>query len=654
MNIKMSIKINLDKLNKSNDLYSTISNFSIEELEKIIPFASDKYYNDTPVISDLTFDMLVDFLRLKNPKSKILKQIGAPIKSKDKVKLPYYLGSMDKIKPGSNKLDKWLDEYPPPYYATDKEDGVSGLLYYNLETNLVKLYTRGTATHGMDISILLNYIPSIPSVTTIKKIFSQKQVAFRGELIISKKRFDTKWQDTMKNGRNTVAGLVNSKTINPNIAHDTRFVVYQIIDPIMSISKQLSIVKKLGFDTVYYKKFNTISYEILSEYFLDRREKSKYVIDGIIITNDMLHPINTNGNPEYAFAFKDILEDQKATSVVVNVEWNESKDGYIIPTIIINPVNVGGVTIKRVTGNNAKYIVDNKIGPGAVVEIIRSNDVIPKIERVIKTANVILPDGKDWMWTESGINIVSTNLDSQATKIKSIYHFFSTLDATGLGEKVIERLYDASYDTIEKILKLSVDKVLEIDRFKQKSAENIISNIKKSTTNISIAQLMTASNKLGHGIGYERIKSILEKYPNIITDYKKLSNQQFIDNIKSIDGIDEKISKMFVNNFDDFVSFYNMIKPYITIETKTKKILGTKLKGKKIVLSGFRDIMTNSGSLEEYIINEGGMISNTISSNTNILIIKDNSISSTTKVTKAKALGITILTLDEFIQSFNL
>ena len=156
----MSIKINLDKLNKSNDLYSTISNFSIEELEKIIPFASDKYYNDTPVISDLSFDMLVDFLRLKNPKSKILKQIGAPIKSKDKVKLPYYLGSMDKIKPGSNKLDKWLDEYPPPYYATDKEDGVSGLLYYNLETNLVKLYTRGTATHGMDISILLNYIPS--------------------------------------------------------------------------------------------------------------------------------------------------------------------------------------------------------------------------------------------------------------------------------------------------------------------------------------------------------------------------------------------------------------------------------------------------------------------------------------------------------------
>ena len=91
----------IDDLNSNNDIFSYIQNLSIDNLEKVIVYASDKYYNDEPVISDSIFDMLREFLLLKSPKSKILKMIGASVKSKDKVNLPYYLGSMDKIKPPS-------------------------------------------------------------------------------------------------------------------------------------------------------------------------------------------------------------------------------------------------------------------------------------------------------------------------------------------------------------------------------------------------------------------------------------------------------------------------------------------------------------------------------------------------------------------------
>jgi NAD-dependent DNA ligase len=633
----------VNDLNNSDDLFDYINKLSIDNLEKIITYASDKYYNEEPVISDAIFDMLRDFLQMKSPKSKVLKNIGAEpkvTKSKDKVKLPYYLGSMDKIKPPSSKLVSWCEKYSAPYILTDKLDGVSALLWY--KDNSIKLYTRGTATHGMDISILLNYIKHIPSYEDVIKKFKTDNIAFRGELIISKDKFEKKWASSMKNARNAVAGLVNSKTINPELAHDTSLVLYQIIDPVFSITEQLKIIKEIGFKTVHSKKLDELSFDKLSKYLLKRREKSKYVIDGIIVSNNEIHPINKEGNPEYAWAFKDVLEDQKAKSKVVNIEWNQTKDGYIVPTIIIEPVDVGGVTIKRITGNNAKFIVDNKIGINAEVEIIRSNDVIPKIEKVIKGVNPILPPG-DWEWQESGVHIINKDKETDEIKIKNIYYFFSTIGVMGLGEKIVEKLFNAGYDDILSILKITVDDIKEIEGFKQKSAENLVASINNNTNNIPLAILMKASNKLGRGMGEERAKSVLEKYPNIMQDYKKYNEEQFINMLRLIDGWEEKTSTTFAKNFKTFIDFYESIKNYISVDTSVKEKVEGKLSGYKIVMSGFRD-----KDLEELIEDNGGIISSGVSKNTNILIIKDESVMDTGKVVKAKELGVKIYTIDTF------
>jgi NAD-dependent DNA ligase len=329
----------------------------------------------------------------------------------------------------------------------------------------------------------------------------------------------------------------------------------------------------------------------------------------------------------------------KAQSHIINIEWNISKDGNIIPTIIIEPVDIGGVTIKRITGNNARYIEENKLGIGAYVEVIRSNDVIPKIENVIEGATVVLPEGQ---WDDNMVHIVSHNA-SDDMHIKNIYYFFSTIGAVGLGEKVIEKIYNAGHNTIVKFLQLKIEDIISIDGFKQKSSENIINSIKTYTTNIPLHILMKASNKLGRGMGAERSKDVLEKYPNIMKDYKKYTMPQFIEMLRSIDGWEEKTSSVFAENFKYFIDFYKTIKPYISVDMNVIKKQEGKFSGMKIVVSGFRDAI-----LTQYIEANGGTISSTVSKNTNMLIIKDNSIMGTSKVLNAQKLGVNVCTLDTF------
>lgn len=629
------------------------TNLSQSELEKIITDAADKYYNTgNPIMEDYEYDILIDILKNKYPKSKVLKNIGAKVKGKNKVKLDYWLGSMDKIKPDNIKdFNKWINKYNGNYVLSDKLDGISALLVYRTN-NDINLYTRGTADEGLDITPLVKYIkiPSIDKIIELKKninIKSKKDIimAFRGELIITKQKFDNNWKATMKNARNTVGGLIHSKHINPDLAIDTDFVAYEIVDPIILPENQLKLLKSTGFKTVYYQIYSIINFEILSNYLKKRRDESDYIIDGIIITNNHLYERNTKSNPEYSFAFKDILDDQIVETVVNDIEWNISKDGLIKPVLILEPVDVGGVQISRVTAVNAKNVVNKKLGKGAVIKLIRSGDVIPKIMDVIKPAKkILLPEG-DWSWNETQVDIISNQQDSQEILIKNIYHFFSSLNAKGLGEKIIEKLVQANINSVKKILKVSIDQLLEIDGFKEKSSENILKAIKSSTTNIKLSKFMAATNKLGAGIGEERIKQVLDIYPNILTEYKNWSNQEFIDKLKELNGWEEKTSNLFVSNFNDFIKFYNDIKSLVSFEEiKEKKINKNKYTGKNIVMSGFRDTQ-----LQDFFEKSGAKIVNSISKNTNLLIVKDQTTieNPTEKVKKALDLGIDIIAREE-------
>jgi DNA ligase (NAD+) len=650
----------MDKFIKllKKDPFEYANNLSVEELEKIINYTAEKYYTfEKPVISDAVYDMLIDFLKLKNPKSKVLKNIGSKNKKRKYIDLPYYLGSMEKIKPPSKKLKSWLDDNKAPFYLSDKLDGISALLVY-FKDDSIKLYTRGNAEEGLDISNLLKYLEKIPTSDEIRKYLSKAKlkssknlIAFRGELILPQKTFNKNWNTKFKNARNAVSGLVVSKIPNPQLAKDTRFVIYEVVDPELEINKQYQVIRELKFNIVHHKVTKkTIDFQYLSEYFKKRRKEAKYEVDGVIVNNNKKNKrsnLTTKGNPKYAFAFKDILEDQMAETKVLEIEWKVSKDGYIKPVLILKPVEVGGVTIKRVTAINARYVVDNKLGKGAVIKLIRSGDVIPKIIDIIKPAKKAeLPEG-NWHWNETKVDIICDDCNMDSVRIKEIHYFFKTLETKGLGLKVVEKLFNNKLTTIEKILSASKKDFLNMEGVKEKSADNLKKALSGSLNNVTLIQIMSASNKFGHGLGKRKMGPILEKYPDLLTIYKKWDNDTFINNVKEIPGWDTKTAKQFVDSFPKFITFYNTIKKFIKFK-KEIKVKKSKWNNVIVVSSGFKP----NGDLAELLKKLGIKTGSSVSKNTDYLIVKDKDTikENTGKVKKASDLNIKIVTKDKFVK----
>ena len=634
----------ISKIN--NNSFEEINNLSIEMLEKIIVYTANMYYNsEEPIVSDSIYDIMIEFLQQKNPKSKVLKNIGSSIKNiKKRVPLDYWLGSMDKIKPGNKKINSWKEKYPGPYYLSDKLDGISALLTIDNNNNM-KLNTRGTSTEGLDISGLIKYL-NIPSITDIDKIVSKigkgkkNKLAIRGELIMKKSTFKKNWSKRKKNVRNTISGLINSKIFVPELANDTDLVIYEIVDPVIDFPSAMKVLKN-NFNTVNYTKVESIKDESLSKILKDRKNNGNYDMDGIIVTNGMKHKRNTSGNPKYAFAFKDLLENMIKKAKVVSIDWKISKDGKIIPTLNLEPVEFEGVTVSRVTAHNAAFILKNKINKGTELKITRSGDVIPYILEVTKSSkHPGMPDMK-YKWSKTKVHILIDGTND-TVKLRNLQYFFSMIDAKGFGPKVVQKLFESNFNSIETVMKMKPKDYLTIENFKEKTANKLTVNLKEALNDILLEKLMSASNIFGSGFGQKRIKAILGVYPNILTDYKKWKKQEFIDMIISIEGFDTITASQFVSKFKDYVKFHKLIKKFIKI--KKNKVIKKSI-DMTVVMSGFRDKI-----LEQKVIDMGGNITGSVSKNTNYLIVVDTT-STSSKITKAKKLKVKIISKDDFIKN---
>ena len=218
-----------------------------------------------------------------------------------------------------------------------------------------------------------------------------------------------------------------------------------------------------------YQIQNKVSNDILSQLLVDWRENYDYEIDGIINCHDKIYP-RTSKNPQHAFAFKMVLSDQIVESKVVDVIWNPSMHGYLKPKIQIQPVKIGGATITFATAHNAAFIIKNKIGIGAVVQIVRSGDVIPKVEKVVQPAEEIkMPsDNYNLKWNKTKTDLVLIDSENNdIVKLKNIEAFSQKLVA-GLGRGNTKRIMDAGFDSIEKIITMSIEDFKTVEGFKDK------------------------------------------------------------------------------------------------------------------------------------------------------------------------------------------
>ena len=611
-----------------------------KDIETMLKKSNDAFFNNVSIITDNEYDIIKEFMQNKFPNNKTIKQIGAKVNGK-KVKLPYFMPSMDKIKPQTNALDKWKMKFKGQYIITPKLDGVSGL--YSTENGTSKLYTRGNGEYGQDISYIIPYM-SLPS---------EPDLTIRGEFIIKKTLFHTKYAENFSNPRNFVSGVINSKEADVEKLTDIDFVPYEIINPVMKPFDQVYKLDKLFPTTsIPYYYLPDINNTLLSKNLVYFRNELCWECDGIIITNNDIYP-RSNKNPIHSFAFKMILEDQIAEAKVVNVLWSASKDGYLKPKIQIEPIELCGVTITYATAFNAGFVLNNKLGVGAIVKIIRSGDVIPYImETTVPAEHVLLPNIEESQM--EWINNIELRLinNNDEVRLKNIVYFFTTLGIEGLSKGNVIKIINHGYNDVSKIIKMTVDNFLEIDGFKHKMANKLYNSIKDTLENVELPLLMQASNIFGHGFAEKKFKIILTEKPDILTC--KETNQDKISIIENMSGMAEKTAIKFVENIESFIKFIHEI----DLQDKLKYTTGNseesshlqnhELYKKNIVFTGCRPTQVINTLESNFKVN----IQNTVNKNTDILVCKSIHDTSS-KMKNAQSHNVTIMSIEQFVNKFN-
>lgn len=628
-------------------VFSSLS--SDDKLAVLMHYQYTYENNEPDQIDDATFDSLVNIYESETGLKYSV--IGAE-PTGNKETLPYYMGSLDKAKGKSaeDDLRRYTNNFPGEKIIEDKIDGNSGLYVVRyINGKLIrKLYTRGNGYIGTDISHLLNYI-NIP--------IPGFDIVVRGELVLPLKEFEKySTKLNLKNARNAGSGVINSKEINEDLAKLIKFYAYNIVDwPYDKINpeNQLIYLDKLKFDTPWYIKTEKLpSIPELEDILNIRRAESPYDIDGIVISdNKKFYPIEEGKNPKSMIAFKiDVFN----RTTVRDVIWEASKDGVLKPVVVYDPVNTSGITMTRASGKNAKFIIENKIGPGAEILVTRAGDVIPDIVSVITPSETLKLPIEEYDWNSNGIEFVLKNMNlNSKVQCERIEYFMTQLEIKNVGPGRITLLYNNGFDTLEKILSATVDDLSKIEGLGKKSATQIIDNIHNAIHPAPLANVMTASGVFGPGFGVKKMELVTEVYPDIL-DKSNLPHDAIVEMIRKIAGFD-KMSETFAEKLPRFKEWLAE-HPMIDIEIFENAFTGNEnvipdyipMNGLKIVFTGFR-----SSELENEIKMRGGNVSTSISKNTSYLVAKDiNDLKG--KGEKAQGLGVPIVNVEEFKKLYKL
>lgn len=633
-------------------------------VEKILN-ANNLYRKGSPIMTDAEYDSLIDDLRAIEPDHALLRRsVIESVKGKDRVsKLPLPMFSLEKVKTMDEVISwlKWLKTFPgeTKLVLTPKYDGISLLT----ETGLYgKAWTRGDGDEGQESSErfkLLWY--------RRRGMIHLREIGAHycwGEAIMRKDEFKPYLESgEYKTARNMVAGQFNGDKWRADIMTKIDYVIYGC-DLDLDKSTQMAELKQVS--DIKYEV--TTVHEILDNPDIFQQLYDEwgdvYNIDGIVMeisSVDLRKELGRlpNGNPRYAVAVKFPEWNDSKLTKVTGITWKISKDGLSKPVINIEPVELAGATVTNVTGHNAAYIVDNCICEGANIKVRRSGDVIPKHDKTImydapdyekmRDDMIICPScGRPLRWDKNLVELVCVNRDCKEKIIARNLFFFVTMGIEEIGEPTVKKLYENGYKTIRDILSMSKEAWTKIEGLGVANYDKIFLQIERigMFTEIPLARLLTACNVFGGAFGEKTCQLIFDNIDDVEFDeiWKKepSSEHRWFDlenRLREIKGIGATVASKFLSSMiglDRDMIPLDKFKTYIR-----KKRVECQGKSYSICFSGVRD-----KSLESELEGRGHKIVSGVSKNTDILIVKDVN-GNSSKINKAKELGVDILSIDD-------
>lgn len=359
----------------------------IEELKDLIKRAKDSYYNlSGDMISDQQYDAWMDELSKLSPNDEEVITIGAAPSQHsvwEKVKHKIPMGSLSKAN-SEKEMDEWIskDTSTDDWFITHKIDGSSMELVYE-SGELIRCASRGDGIIGEDITLNVSKVPSVP-----KLLQSKVSATIRGEIVMTKNMFMTKYANEYANPRNTAAGKIREKKGGGESCQDLEFLAYwlhledQNGEP-ETMSSMMDWLDKNGFKVPEHSSGSYGMVKTVYNTAAKERKSIPYEIDGMVISFNNIKSLNglgvVNGRPKGQIAWK--FDPAMGETKIREIKWQVGPSGRITPVAVVEPVSIGGVTITNISLHNLSIFHDLSLRQGNRVLVSRRNDVIPFLER---------------------------------------------------------------------------------------------------------------------------------------------------------------------------------------------------------------------------------------------------------------------------------
>jgi DNA ligase (NAD+) len=663
----------------------------IESLRDEIRKHDHSYYiRNEPTISDEQYDKLVkqlEKLEAENPQlitqdsptqrvSKDLTKEFKPVTHKVPMLSLANTYSEEELLDFDRRVNDALPGNEKVEYTVEfKIDGASVSLNY-VNGFLKTAATRGDGTVGEEITANVKTIKSIPLKLSGKEKLSYKLNDFevRGEIFMNiadfvklNKERANKGEKLFANPRNSSAGTLKLQDAREVARRPLNSFVYTLIsleDDLKSQQENLELLKKMGFKVNPHTKLCKNINEVIKvcRQFESMREKLDYEIDGAVVKVNSIKQENRLGSiaksPRWAVAFK--FKSRQAYTIINDITWQVGRTGALTPVAELEPVFLAGSTISRATLHNFDEIQRKDIRVGDKVVLEKGGDVIPKVVSVVLSerkknskpinAPVKCPTCKSSLFKpENEVAFYCDNTECPDQIKGRLEHFASrgAMDIEGLGESLIdlfvEKEFLHNYADIYK-LKQHRDELIEIDRLGEKSVDNLLDAIEKSKNQPFEKVLFALGIRY---VGAGAAKKLASHFGSI-----DIMIKAGIDEITSVYEIGNSIAnsvKQFLSNRTNRKLIDELKKAGLKFESRKQKITvktDTKFYNKTFVLTGTLNNFTRDDAglkIEEL----GGKVVSSVSKNTDFVIAGDKAGS---KLTKAKELGVKILSEDEFIK----